>query len=63
MRMLRVAVGVSWRTKISNVDLYQKLPPVTQTIRERRLKLSGYLVRHDEELAHNLVLWDLTRGT
>ena len=61
-RMLRMAVGVSWKAKISNVDLYQKLPPVTQTIRERRLKLSGHLVRHDEELAHNLVLWEPTRG-
>ena len=50
--MLRMAVGVSWQAKISNVDLYQKLPPVTQTIRERRVKLFGHLVRHDEELAH-----------
>ena len=47
-RMLWMAVGVSWKAKISNVDLYQKLPPVTQTIRERRLKRSGHLVRHDK---------------
>ena len=54
--------SVSWKAKISNVDLYQKLAPFTQTIRERRLKLSGHLVRYDEELAHNLVLWEPTRG-
>ena len=61
-RMLRMALNISWKTKTSNVDLYQKLPPVSQTIRERRLRLSGHLVRHNEELAHNLVLWEPTGG-
>ena len=61
-RMLRMALGISWQAKVSNVDLYQKLQPVSQTIRERRLRLSGHLVRHDDELAHNLVLWEPTRG-
>ena len=61
-RMLRMALGISWQAKVSNVDLYQKLQPVSQTIRERRLRLSGHLIRHDDELAHNLVLWEPTRG-
>ena len=61
-RMLRMALNISWKTKTSNVDLYQKLTPVSQTIRERRLRLSGHLVRHNEELAHNLVLWEPTGG-
>ena len=61
-RMLRMALDISWQAKISNIDLYQKMPPVSQIIRERRLKLSGHLVRHDNELAHNLVLWEPTRG-
>jgi len=56
-----MALNVGWKAKISNVDLYQKLPPVSQTIMERRLRLSGHLVRHNEELAHNLVLWEPTR--
>ena len=60
--MLRMALDIIWQEKVSNIDLYQKMPPVSQVIRERRLKLSGHLVRHDNELAHNLVLWEPTRG-
>ena len=61
-RMLRMALNVSWKDKLTNEDLYQKLPPVSQVIRERRLRLSGHCVRHSEELAHNLVLWEPTGG-
>ena len=57
-----MALDISWHAKISNIDLYQKMQPVSQIIRESILKLSGHLVRHDNELAHNLMLWEPTRG-
>ena len=62
-RMLRMALGVSWRDKISNNILYGELPKLTDKIRERRLKLAGHCHRHPELVAHKLTLWDPQQGT
>ena len=32
-RMLCMALNVSWREKLTNRELYQKLPPITEKIR------------------------------
>ena len=42
--------------------LYNDLPKITETIRYLRLKFSGHIWRHDEEIAHNLLLWMPTNG-
>ena len=34
-----------------------------QTVKDRRLQLAGHCVRHEDEIAHHLVLWEPTRGT
>ena len=31
-------------------------------VRERRLRIAGHCVRHEEEIAHHLILWEPTRG-
>ena len=41
-RMLRKVKNVSWQEKITNKMLYDKLKPVTQTIRERRMSLVAH---------------------
>ena len=56
-RMLRMALGVSWRDMIPNNILYGKLPKLTDKIRERRLKLAGHCYRHPELVAQKLTLW------
>ena len=56
-RMLRMALGVSWKDRIPNNILYGDLPKLTDKIRERRLKLAGYCYRHPELVAHKLTLW------
>ena len=45
-RMLRMSLGISWRQKLTNEQLYQELPKVTSKIAERRLKLAGHCIRH-----------------
>ena len=40
-RMLRMATNASWKEKTTNEVLYQDLQPLSQTIRERRLRLAG----------------------
>ena len=61
-RMLRMALGVSWKQKLTNEQLYQDLPPVTSKVTDRRLKLAGHCIRHTEVSASSLVLWEPTKG-
>ena len=61
-RMLRMAMNVTWRDKIRNEELYGNLAKVTDKIKERRLKLAGHCVRHNELEANDLVLWEPTQG-
>ena len=61
-RMLRMALNVSWKMHITNEILYKNLPKVSQTINKRSLRLAGHCVRHEEEIANQLVLWEPTRG-
>ena len=60
--MLRFALNVHWSQRVTNKELYNGLPKITETIGYRRLKLSGHIWRHDEEIAHNLLLWMPTNG-
>ena len=43
--------------KLSNKELYGNLAPVSLKVGFRRLKLAGHCVRHLEEEASKLVLW------
>ena len=61
-RMLRMALNISWKAKLTNVELYGSLSKITSVIRERRLRIAGHCVRHKEEIANQLVLWQPTTG-
>ncbi len=62
-RMLRMVNNVTWKQKLTNHVLYQGLPQLSQTIAEKRMRLAGHCIRHDDEIAHHLALWEPTRGT
>ena len=62
-RMLRMALNVSWKDHIRNVDLYANLPRVSAKVRERRMGLAGHCIRHPELAANPLILWEPTQGT
>ena len=62
-RMLRMAKNVSWMEHRTNEELYRNLPKVSTKIRQRRMKLAGHCVRHDDEVASKLVLWEPTEGS
>ena len=61
--MLRIALNVSWRDHVRNVNLYAGLPRVSVKVRERRTRLAGHCVRHPELSANPLILWEPTQGT
>jgi hypothetical protein len=61
-RMLRMVTNVTWRNKVRNEVLYGNLPRVSEKIRERRLRLAGHCIRHNELEANDLVLWEPSQG-
>ena len=61
-RMLRMVLDISWQSHTTNTDLYGNLPKLTQKISERRLRLAGHCVRHANEVASDIVLWQPTHG-
>ena len=62
-KMLRMALNVHWVQHMTNAELYGNLPRVSFKIAEQRLRISGHCVRHPEELASELILWEPTQGT
>ena len=63
-RMLRKVKNINWQAKLTNKQLYGKLKPITDTIRERRLRLAGHVHRdHDQSSpAHKTILWQPKHG-
>ena len=66
-RMLRMALNVSWKQHIPNIQLYGELLPVSTKVQQSRMCLAGHsphchCVRHDDEFANKLVLWQPTDG-
>ena len=61
-RLLRKALNVPWRQHQTNEQLYGQLPKISTKIRQRRMRIAGHCVRHPEEMAHKLVLWEPTEG-
>ena len=62
-RRLRMACNVTWRDKMTNEELYQGMPKISTKVAMRRMKLAGHCVRHPEEEASKLVLWEPDRGS
>ena len=62
IRMLRATLNVHWSQRVTNKKLYNDLPKITETIRYCRLKFSGHIWRHDEEIGHNLLFWMSANG-
>ena len=61
-RMLRAALNISWKQHPTKKRLYGKLHDVTVSIRQQRLRFAGHCLRHKEELAGDLLLWQPSHG-
>ena len=55
-RMLRKILKVSWRNHMTNRELYGTLPGIITIVRQRRIRLAGHVMRHDE-VAKKALLW------
>jgi len=56
-RMLRAILNISWRKHPTKEQLYGKLVPISEVIRERRLRFAGHCFRNKDELISDIILW------
>ena len=61
-RMLRAVLNKSWKQHPTKQQLYGHLPPISQTIRERRTRHAGHCWRSKDELISDVLLWTPTHG-
>ena len=53
---------VTWKDHITNAQLYRDMPPLTEKIKSRRLRLAGHCHRHPELPANKLIVWEPNHG-
>ena len=63
-RMLRRVFGISWKSHTPNSVLYRNIPPVTDTIKTRRLRFAGHVYRLQlqDQPAQHLLFWKSSYG-
>ena len=57
-----MALNVSWKDHITNDVLYGEMSKVSTKVQQRRMRLAGHCIRHPEEMANKLVLWEPSDG-
>ena len=57
-----MALNVNWQDMIPNSELYGDLPLVSSKVVVRKMKIAGHCVRHQEEEASKLTLWQPAHG-
>ena len=65
MRCLRRILGISWRDRVSNVEVLDRadIPSMCQLLRERRLRWLGHVHRmSDGRLPKDILYGELTQG-
>ena len=60
--MIRKVQNVTWKDHITNAQLYGDIPPLTEKIKSRRLRLAGHCHRHPELPANKLIVWEPNHG-
>ena len=60
--MLRAALNKSWKNRLTNKELYGKIPLVSNSIKQQQIRFAGHCWRSKEELAGDVLLWTPMHG-
>ena len=56
-QLLRRVLDISWRDHIPNTVVYGDIPPLSETIRKRRLQFAGHCKRSTNQPISKLIFW------
>ena len=54
----RISLNIDWFEPTTNANVYGHLIRASDKIAERKIRLAGYLGRHNKLLTHQLLLWE-----
>ena len=57
-RMLRYALNISWKDHIPNSVVLEGIVPISDVIRERRVRFAGHCLRAKDQPVSRVVLWE-----
>ena len=61
--MLRAALNKSWKNRLTNKELYGKIPRVSNSIKQQQMRFAGHCWCSKEELAGDvLLMWTPMHG-
>ena len=61
-QLLRCALNISWKDHVTNEELYDNIPKISQKNQKWRLNLVGHCYQHKEEAAAQLIFWRPKHG-
>ena len=61
-KLLRRALNISWRSHVSNQELYGDIPKLSSTIRQRRMRFAGHCSRASSQPISKLLFWTPSQG-
>ena len=54
-KLLRRILNLSWRDHVTNKELYGCIPPLSSTIRQRRMRFAGHYIRSADQPVSKLI--------
>ena len=61
-QLLRRVLNISWRDHIPNSEVYGDIPPLSETIKTRRLQFAGHCLRTTDQPISQLLFWSPPGG-
>ena len=61
-RLLRHSLNIKWQQRLTNKQLYKDIPPISEVLRERRLRFAGHCYRAENECVRDVLFWDPKHG-
>ena len=60
--LLRRVQNISWKQHYTLQQIYDKIPPVSERLAQRRVQFAGHCYRAEGELISDLILWKPSKG-
>ena len=61
-QLLRRVLNISWRDHKTNKEVYGEIPPLSNSVRKRRLQFAGHCLRASDQPVSRVLFWTPSEG-
>ena len=61
-QLLRRVLNISWRDHKTNEEVYGEIPPLSNSVRKRRLQFAGHCLRASDQPVSRVLFWTPSEG-